>query len=216
MTALGAAEPRRWATIMIRTSYRAADELDLKAMGRSRGSIISNLFTVSLPLCALLFAGVYVLSRSIVAAGLISGGFLVASAVSNIRFFKEIKMRQRLLENAQAVEVIEVEVSRVLDIEPLGDNGPALCFFTAGDKALLLVGQWLMEQNSFPSTAFRLGRWSDTKKPIRIESTGAEIIPEHSTVQLHADYKIGDVELFDASPETLQQDFERAFGHRAA
>ena len=201
---------------MIRTSYRAADELDLKATARSRGSLMSNLFMVSLPLAAILFAGGYVLSRSILIASLISGGFLVASAVSNMRFFKEVKRRQRLLGDAQAVEVIEVEVSRVLDIEPLGDNAPALCFFTAGGKALLMVGQWLLEERSFPSTAFRLLRWSDTKKPIRIESTGAEIIPEHSTVQLHSDYKIGYVELFEASPETLQQDFERAFGHRAA
>lgn len=67
----------------------------------------------------------------------ISGGFLVASALSNIRFFKEIKRKQRLLGDAQAVEVIEVEA--VLDIEPLGDNGPALCFFTAGTKAPALA-----------------------------------------------------------------------------
>ena len=177
---------------------------------------MSNLLIVSLPLAALIFAGAYVLWRSILAASLISGGFLVASLVSNVRFFKEIKRRQRLLGDAQAVEVIEIEASRVLDIEPLGDNGPALCFFTAGGEALLVVGQWLLEQRSFPSRAFRLRRWSDTKKPIRIESTGAEIIPEHSTVRLHAHYEMGYVELFAASPETLQQDLERAFGHRAA
>ena len=68
---------------MIHTSYRAANELDLKAMSRSRGSLMSNLFVVSLPLSALVFAVVYVLSRSIFAAGLISGGLLAASAVSN-------------------------------------------------------------------------------------------------------------------------------------
>src|SRR5688500_8962621 len=201
---------------MIRTFYRAADELDLKAMTRSSGSLMGNLFMVSLPISALLFAGAYLLSRSMLAASLISGGFLVASVVSNMRFFKEVRRRQRLLEDAQAVEVIEVEASRVLDIEPLGDHGPALCFFSAEGKAIFVIGQWLLEQSSFPSTAFRLRRWSDTKKPIRIESTGAEIIPEQSTVQLHANYKIGDVELLDASPETLQQDFDRAFGHRAA
>ena len=122
-----------------------------------------------------------------------------------MRFFQEIKRRQRLLGDAQAVEIMEVEASRVLDIEPLGDNAPALCFFTAGGKAILLVGQWLLEQPSFPSTVFRLLRWSDTKRPMNIESTSGEIIPEHSTVQLHAHYKIGDVELFDASPESLQE-----------
>ena len=184
-------------------------------MSRSRGSFVSNLFSVSLPLSVLLFAVVYVISRSILTAGLIAGGFLVASAVSNMRFFKEMMRRQRLLGDAQAVEVIEVEASRVLDIEPLGDNGPALCFFTAGGTALLVVGQWLLEQGSFPSTSFRLRRWSDTKKPIHIESTGAEIIPDHSTVQLHAHYEIGDIEFSEASPGTLQEDFERAFGSRS-
>ncbi len=173
---------------MIRTSYRFADELDLKAMGRSRGSLVSNLFLVSLPLCAVVFAVVYVVSRSIVAAGLISGGLLVASAVSNVRFFKEYKRRQRLCVDPQSVEVFEVEASRVIDVEHLGSNGPALCFITGGE-ALLLVGQWLLEQQSFPSMTFRLSRWSDTKKPIRIESAGAEIIPEPSSVQLCANYK---------------------------
>lgn len=201
---------------MIRISYRAANELDLKVMGRFRGSLISNLLMISLPLSALLLGGVYVLSRSILISGLISGGFLVTSTVSNMRFFKEVRRRQRLLGDTHAVEVIEIEASRVLDIEPLGDHGPALCFFAPEGKALLVVGQWLLEQDLFPSSAFRLSRWSDTKEPIRIESTGAEIIPEPSNVQLDADYKIGDVELFDASPETLQQDFNRAFGHRAA
>jgi len=62
---------------------------------------------------------------------------------------------------------------------------------------------------------FRLSRWSDTKKPIRIESAGAEIIPEPSNVQLRANYKMSDVELFDASAETLQQDMDRAFGRSA-
>ncbi len=199
---------------MIRTSYRFADELDLNAMGRSRGSLVSNLFLVSLPLCAVVFAVVYVVSRSIVAAGLISGGLLVASAVSNVRFFKEYKRRQRLCEDPQSVEVFEVEASRVIDVEYLGSNGPALCFITGGE-ALLLVGQWLLEQQSFPSMTLRLSRWSDTKKPIRIESTGAEIIPEPSNVQLRANYKMSDVELFDASAETLQQDMDRAFGRSA-
>ncbi len=199
---------------MIRTSYRSANELDLKAMGHSRGSLVNNLFLVSLPLSAVLFAVVFVVSRSIVAAGLISGGLLVASAVSNVRFFKEYKRRQRLCEDPQSVEVIEVEASRVIDVEHLGSHGPAVCFITGGE-ALLLVGQWLLEHRSFPSRTFRLSRWSDTKKPIRIESTGAEIIPEPSTVELRSNYKMGDVELFDATPETLRQDLDRAFGRSA-
>ena len=53
-----------------------------------------------------------------------------------------------------------------------------------------------------------------TKMPIRIESTADEIVPEPSSVLLRADFKIGDVELFNAEPETLQEQLDRAFGTR--
>ena len=36
----------------------------------------------------------------------------------------------------------------------------------------------------------------------------AEIVPEQSPVQLRRDFKVRDVELFDASPETLQVDLD--------
>jgi hypothetical protein len=197
---------------MIQTSHRAAVPGDLQAITESRGSLIRNLLTVSLPLSAVVFAAAYLVSRSILIAGLISAVLFLASAVSNIRFFKEIRRRQELYEDDKAVEVIEVHAFRVFDVEPLGSHGPALCFFSDEGKALLLIGQWLLEQRSFPSKEFRLNRWSDTKMPIRIESTAAEIIPEQSMVQLRPDFKIGDVELFNAEPETLQEHLDRAFG----
>jgi hypothetical protein len=152
------------------------------------------------------------LSSHVVAAGLIAGIFLAASLISNLRFFKEIQRRQMLMRDSGAVEVIEVEASRVLDIEPLGSHGPALCFFMGEGKALLLIGQWLLEASSFPSTAFRLHRWSDTKTPIRIESRRGPITPENSAAQLPGRYNGGDVALFDAMPDTLQQDLDKAFG----
>jgi hypothetical protein len=102
-----------------------------------------------------------------------------------------------------------------LDIEPLGSHGPAWVFFGDGSKALLLVGQWLLSFRSFPSRSFLLYRWADTKKPIRIKSTGKRVKPEHSTVSLRAEHHLNDVEVFDATPETLKDDLDRAFGKKA-
>jgi hypothetical protein len=98
-----------------------------------------------------------------------------------------------------------------LGVEPLGDHGPALVFFADNSKALLLVGQWLLEYRSFPSSSFRLYQWADTKEPIRIEPTGKRVKPEHSTVQLRPSYRLADVEVFEATPETLQHDLDRTF-----
>ncbi len=110
---------------------------------------------------------------------------------------------------------MEIQASRVLGIEPLGSHDPALVFFAGDGKALLLVGQWLLSYRSFPSTSFRLYQWADTKKPIRIEPTGRRISPEHSTVQLRPSYRFADVEVFEATPETLQNDLDRAFDKKA-
>ena len=64
----------------------------------------------------------------------------------------------------------------------MGSHGPAFCFFTDEGEAMLLIGQWLLEQPSFPTMTFRLHRWSDAKTPIRIESMGIEIDLEQSNV----------------------------------
>jgi hypothetical protein len=109
------------------------------------------------------------------------------------------------------VEVMEVEATRVLDVEHLGSHGPAYCFFTADGRALLLVGQWLMR---IP-VSFRLFRWVEDGQPIRIEATGRKAAPEHSTVGLQSHYSNGDIEIFRAQPQTLQQDLENAFGKGA-
>ncbi|MGB7844276.1 MAG: hypothetical protein WBL63_01575 [Candidatus Acidiferrum sp.] len=112
--------------------------------------------------------------------------------------------------DSTAVEVFDVSASRVLDVEHLGSNGPASCFFVDDGKALLLVGQWLLEYASFPNKSFRLYRRSDTKKPIRIEVIGNRVEPEHSTVRLLPNYRVTKVQMFDATPETLQEDLGRA------
>jgi hypothetical protein len=103
-----------------------------------------------------------------------------------------------------------------VDVEPLGSHGPAWVFFAADGKAMLLVGQWLLRHRSFPSTSFRLYQWADTKNPIRIEPTGRRVKPERSTAQLRPNYRLTDIEVFDAAPETLQHDLDRAFDKRSA
>jgi hypothetical protein len=201
---------------VIRTFHTSADDRDFKAITRDKGSLGRNLFLVCVPAALFLFALVYVVWRSLVAALVVGVLTFGASAWSNIRFFATVRRREGLRVDTQSVEVTEVQASRVFEIEPLGSHGPAWVFFAADGKALLLVGQWLRNYKSFPSTSFRLYQWADTKKHIRIEPTGQPVNPEHSTVQLRPGYRLTDVELFDATPETLQHDLDRAFDKRSA
>ena len=184
-------------------------------MTRGKGSLGRNLLLAAFPVALFVFALVYVVWRSLIAASIVGVLAFAASALSNVRFFRDVRRRQESRADSEAVEVTEVEASRVLDIEPLGSHGPAWVFFVGDGKALLLVGQWLLRYRSFPSTSFRLYQWADTKKPIRIEPTGRRVKPEHSTVVLRASYRLTDVEVFEATPETLQNDLDRAFDKTA-
>jgi hypothetical protein len=201
---------------VIRTFQTSVDDRDSSAMTRGKGSLGRNLLLISLPAALLLFAVVYAVWRSSLAASIVAAFAFAASAWSNARFFNCVRRRQQSRGGAGVVQVTEVEASRVLDIEPLGSHGPALVFFTAEGKALLLTGQWLLGYRSFPSYSFRLYQWEDTKKPIRIEPTDRQVKAEHSTVQLRPSYRLADVEVFEATPETLQNDLDRAFDKRAA
>jgi hypothetical protein len=73
----------------------------------------------------------------------------------------------------------------------------------------------LMHARGFPSLSYRLFRWVEDGTPIRIEVTGSKTAPEHSTVALQSHYSNGDIEVFRAQPQTLQQDLEHAFGKGA-
>lgn len=200
---------------MIRIFHTSADDRDFRAMTRGKGSLGRNLLRASLPVALFLFALVYIVWRSLIVASIAGVLAFATSAWSNARFFSDIRRRQAARADSEAVEVTEIQASRVLDIEPLGSHGPALVFFASDGKALLLVGQWLLRYRSFPSTSFRLYQWADTKKPIRIEPTGQRVKPEHSTVQLRPSYRLTDVEIFEATPETLQHDLDRAFDKTA-
>jgi hypothetical protein len=185
---------------MVNIYHRAANDLDLKAFTKGRRSLGRNLLAVVLPGSLVLTGGVYFLWRSLLAASVAGVGVFLASAFSNIRFFRNVNRRESVKTNASAVEVFEVSASRVLDIDFIGDDGPALCFFVGGGKALLLVGQWLMDYKMFPCESFRFHRWSDTKKPIRIEATGRTIEAGKYHVQLRPSHKYGRTELLDAAP----------------
>jgi hypothetical protein len=184
-------------------------------MTGARRSLGRNLLFGSLPVGAALFGLTYLVSRSVVAAGVVGTGIVGASLVSNIRFFRDVR-RRGASQNEAAVEVTDVEASRVFDVEPPGTQGPALVFFVDDGRALLLVGHWLLEYRSFPSMAFRLHRWADTNAPIRIETAGPRIGPEQSTVRLRPSYRMRDAELFHARPDTLQEDLDRAFDTTAS
>ncbi len=200
---------------MIRMFYRAATDEDFKTVAQSRGSLRSNFVLVTIPLTILILAVTYFLFRSAWAAGILGGAFFASSVWSNLSFFREMKRREAASADPKAVEVMEVEADRVADVEHLGSHGPAYCFFTGTGQALLLIGQWLLEVESFPTRAFRLHRWNDCKAPIRIESLGATVEPRSSTARLKPSYRIRDVEVFSAKPDTLQEDLDRAFGQKA-
>jgi hypothetical protein len=149
-----------------------------------------------------------------VTAGAVATLLLLTSLISNIRFFSNVRRRLDLTKDTNAVELFEVSASQVLDLEALGDNAPAFCFFVGEGKALLLVGQWLLPYDPFPAKSFRIRRWADNKKPIRIEITGESLPAANSTVRLRPGHRFGKIELFDARPETLQDDLDRALGAR--
>ena len=196
---------------MIRTSLAEADARDLKAIAPPGTTPARNILLGTLPISAGIFVVVYLVSRSLSLAAVLSLGLGTTSLVSNYRFFRGVARRTSQQTDARAVEVIDVDASRVFDIEPLGSHGPAMVFFTEDGKALLLIGQWLLEQRKFPTRSFCVRRWSDTGKPIRVESRGPRIKPEHSAIQVPSTTRIRDIEIFDATPETLEHDLKRAF-----
>jgi len=195
---------------------RAANDLDVKALTDGQRSLRRNLATASFPVATIAFGVVYAEWRSAMTAGAIAVGLFLASLLSNIRFFREIKRRENMKEDVNAVEVFEVSASSVLDLEPLGDDAPAFCFFVDEGKALLLVGPWLLKYDSFPAESFRLHRWADTKKPIRIDVIERPVNAAASKARLRPSHRYGKIEVLDAAPETLQDDLDRALERGSA
>jgi hypothetical protein len=197
---------------MLTINYRAANDVDLLTIRQGRGSLGRNLTTVSVPIGIFTFGLVYAIWHSWWSAGAVGIGLFTASVYSNLAYFRKIELGEFLKTDSKAVEVLEVSADRVLDIEPVGDNGPALCFFVGQGKALLLVGQWLLNFDSFPSKSFCLHLWRDTRLPIRIDVTGPTVDAEHFNAQLRPAYRLRQIEWIDAAPDTLQTDLDNALG----
>ncbi len=58
------------------------------------------------------------------------------------------------------------------------------------------------------------GTWLSISEPSPTTSLNHKA--EHSTVRLRSSYRVADVEVFDAKPETLQNDLDRAFDKKPA
>jgi len=198
---------------MLTIYRRAANDLDLKAVKLQRGSLGRNLVTVLVPTAAVAFVVAYAISRSLWTASVIAAVLCFASLFSNLRFFRNVRRREALKNDVNSVEVFEVFTSSVVDVEPLGDDAPAYCFFLDDGTALLLVGQWLLDYDSFPAESFRLHRWADTKKPIRIDVTGQPLTAAHSTARLKSIHRFGKIEVLVAKRETLQDDLDGVVAH---
>lgn len=194
---------------MLTVNYRAIVEPDLVALRRGRGSLWRNIASVSVPVSLLVFVGVYLYRGSRLGASLVGAAVFAASVWSNLIFHRKLRARESRTLDEKAVEVLEVTGGRVLDIEPLGDDAPAYCIFVGDGKALLLVGQWLLEYESFPAESFRLHRWADTKAPIRMEIMGRPTDAEKCNVKLQPGHKYSKAQVVSATEATLQQDFDR-------
>lgn len=196
---------------MLRSYQRAANDLDLKAWTHERGSLARNLATVSLPVAVIAFGVAYGIWRSATMASVLAAGLFLASLLSNVRFFRDVSRREQLKKDAHAVEVFDVSASSAFDLEPVGDDAPAFCFFVGDGKALLLAGQWLLKCDPFPAESFRIHRWAESKKPIRIEVTGRLLEAKQSEARLRSTRRYGKIEVFDAIPEKLQEALDRVF-----
>src|SRR5215831_6406713 len=175
---------------MLTINCRAANDLDLKAMTQGHGALGRNLATISIPAGIGVGGIAYALSRSCSIAVAAGVGLFAISLYSNLTFFRKVRRCEFLKTDSKAVEVLEVSADRVLDVEPVGDNAPALCFFVGERKAMLLVGQWLLKYDSFPSKKFCLYLWSENKVPIRIDAIGPTVEAEHSDVQFRPAYRM--------------------------
>lgn len=195
---------------MIKTYHRAPTELEIEIGGTTRKSLMQNLITVTLPVSGLIFAVTFLIRRSVFLAAAAAGCLFLASLSSSLVAFRKTQRHRGMLGDTEAVEVLEVSADSVIDIEPVGDDGPAYCFFTGSEAAILLVGQWLRDYSSFPAMSFCLYRWAATKKCIRIEALGPRVEPEPSTAQLRQSHRYAKVELLKASPRTLQADLDRS------
>jgi len=150
-------------------------------------------------------------SRSVLVASIVSVTIFFLSVVSNYTFFSGIRSKRTRDNDNDRVELIEVEAADVIEIEHHGSHGPAHVFFSDDGKALLLVGQWQLDQVGFPAKKFTIFKWQETGDPIRVESQGPKIEPLVSAARLPSGRKIPDVAVFRGQLATIQDDLDLAF-----
>jgi hypothetical protein len=73
---------------MLQVRTRAPEPADFEAYADARGSLTRNVLLVALPISAVIAGSIYLLSRSLLAAGLVGGALFAVSAISNFGFFR--------------------------------------------------------------------------------------------------------------------------------
>lgn len=197
---------------MIVVSEHAPDEGDLSSLTKVTGASLAGNVGLAALAAGVIGLVLYLLSGSVPWSVGVAGVFVAAAAYSNVGFFRDVERRKSLRGQGHGVERIQVDASSALDIEFMGDDGPAWVFFCDGGSALLLVGQWLLDDESMPSLSFQLRRWTDDFEPIRFVDCGPSVALEEAFIRLQPNMRYGMIERFEATPETLQADLERAFG----
>jgi hypothetical protein len=222
---------------MIAFSYRKATREDVTDPIRGPSALLSRFLSAFLILL-FVFAMIYVLTKSFVGAGILSGTVFAMSAFSILSHHGDIKRREGRLSETESIEMLEVKASEVSEIQAPGSSGPALCFESPEGQILLLYGQWLLEHSlyrasrpisdhenerfnnlddpfGFPSTEFILHRWRGEVRPFWIEVRGSYVAPTNSSgVELPKRAKIRDVEIFSGTLASLERDLDSAFGRQ--
>jgi nucleoid DNA-binding protein len=196
---------------MIQIEHRAPSEADISFMLRDTAKSLKGAVAFGLVVSGAVAALIYAVSKSVTAAVVVGCVIFIPSLISNLGFFKEVNRRKSMMTDPKAIEVIHVNASRIIQVQPIG-SGEAHVFLSDSGEAVLLNGQWQLEYKPFPVADFKVHRWADTKEPIRIESSSKLVFPEESNVEIRRGYVMGDVELFRARPDTLQHDMDAAFG----
>jgi hypothetical protein len=222
--------------LMVSTSHRKADGKDVASPDGVARTLTSRL-RFSFLVMGGVFALLYLVTRSLVAAGVVSGVLLLLSVRSILLHHRHLQRLERRLAEPDAVEVIEVRAARVLEVET--PTGPALFFELSDGQILLMQGQWLLAHGlyraprptgdgvderfnslddpyGFPSDHFALHRWRGDGRPFWIEVRGRYLAPERSPLELPGDADIQDVERFPGTLATLQQDLTAALPTRTA
>jgi hypothetical protein len=200
---------------VIVVSEHAPDEGDLSSLTKDTGASPARNVGLAALVGGVIGLALYVLSGSVPWSVGVAGLVVAAATYSNVGFFRQVEARKSLQDQGHGVERIQVDASSALNIEFMGDDGPAWVFFCDGGSALLLVGQWLLDDDSMPSLSFQLRRWSDDLEPIRFVDCGPRVALEEAPIRLEPNMQYGMIERFEATSETLQVDLERAFARQA-